>query len=101
MLNVNQVILSGQRTLFLSLAMGILMACMRGLAHTMVQRNKVRYLIYPIWFCHALALLLFTDLVTEELRISSGVIWAALNIDYPGHSFSHLGIFVGQLSFHH
>lgn len=22
-----------------------------------------------------------------------GVIWTALNIDYPGHSFSHLGVF--------
>ncbi|EDR14899.1 uncharacterized protein LACBIDRAFT_306134 [Laccaria bicolor S238N-H82] len=33
------------------------------------------------------------NLVAEELKISSGVIWAALNIDYPGHSFSHLGIF--------
>ncbi|KAI0306323.1 GPI transamidase component Gaa1 [Multifurca ochricompacta] len=29
----------------------------------------------------------------EPLSISSGVIWTALNIDYPGHSFSHLGIF--------
>ncbi|KAI9454996.1 Gaa1-domain-containing protein [Lactarius psammicola] len=29
----------------------------------------------------------------EPLSIASGVIWTALNIDYPGHSFSHLGIF--------
>jgi len=98
---MNQVILSGQRTLSLSLAMGILMACMRGLAHTMVQRNKVRDFSLSYMFCHALALLCFTDLVTEELKISSGVIWTALNIDYPGHSFSHLGIFFGRLSFHH
>jgi len=29
----------------------------------------------------------------EPLSLTSGVIWTALNIDYPGHSFSHLGIF--------
>ncbi|KAF9475860.1 Gaa1-like protein [Pholiota conissans] len=29
----------------------------------------------------------------EPLQHTSGVIWSALNIDYPGHSFSHLGIF--------
>jgi len=29
----------------------------------------------------------------ESLSITSGVIWTALNIDYPGHSFSHLGVF--------
>lgn len=26
----------------------------------------------------------------------SGVIWTGLNIDYPGHSFSHLGVFYGE-----
>ncbi len=31
----------------------------------------------------------------EPLSITSGVVWTALNIDYPGHSFSHLGIFRG------
>lgn len=25
------------------------------------------------------------------------MIWTALNIDYPGHSFSHLGLFFGKL----
>ena len=29
--------------------------------------------------------------------MSSGIIWTALNIDYPGHSFSHLGIFYGEI----
>ncbi|KAI9508310.1 Gaa1-domain-containing protein [Russula earlei] len=29
----------------------------------------------------------------EPLSITSGVVWTALNIDYPGHSFSHLGVF--------
>ncbi|KAF9052907.1 Gaa1-like protein [Panaeolus papilionaceus] len=29
----------------------------------------------------------------EQLEYSSGVIWTALNIDYPGHSFSNIGIF--------
>jgi glycosylphosphatidylinositol transamidase len=32
----------------------------------------------------------------EELEASPGVIWTALNIDYPGHSFSHLGAFHGK-----
>lgn len=31
--------------------------------------------------------------------MSSGVIWTALNIDYPGHSFSHLGVFFGMPSY--
>ncbi|KAF7304974.1 hypothetical protein MKEN_01212100 [Mycena kentingensis (nom. inval.)] len=34
-----------------------------------------------------------SNLEAEELELTSGVIWTALNIDYPGHSFSHLGIF--------
>jgi len=34
-----------------------------------------------------------SNLVAEPLKLPSGVIWAALNIDYPGHSFSHLGVF--------
>ncbi|KAL0946673.1 hypothetical protein HGRIS_012862 [Hohenbuehelia grisea] len=34
-----------------------------------------------------------TNLRMESLAISSGTIWTAINIDYPGHSFSHLGIF--------
>lgn len=34
-------------------------------------------------------------LVTEPLEFQSGVVWTALNIDYPGHSFSHLGLFFG------
>lgn len=38
------------------------------------------------------------DLVAEPLLLSSGSIWTALNIDYPGHSFSHLGVFFGKFS---
>ena len=38
-----------------------------------------------------------SDLQADELELTSGVIWTALNIDYPGHSFSHLGIFHGGL----
>ncbi|KAJ7063467.1 Gaa1-like protein [Mycena amicta] len=34
-----------------------------------------------------------SNLEVEALELTSGVIWTALNIDYPGHSFSHLGIF--------
>lgn len=26
----------------------------------------------------------------------SGRIWTALNLDYPGHSFSHIGLFYGE-----
>lgn len=36
------------------------------------------------------------DLFAEPLALHSGVIWTALSIDYPGHSFSHLGIFYGE-----
>jgi len=33
------------------------------------------------------------NMEAEPLQISSGTIWTALNIDYPCHSFSHLGVF--------
>ncbi|KAF8350571.1 Gaa1-domain-containing protein [Amanita rubescens] len=33
------------------------------------------------------------NLHVQPLNLSSGIIWTALNIDYPGHSFSHLGMF--------
>lgn len=36
------------------------------------------------------------DLEAESLNLAPGVIWNALNIDYPGHSFSHLGVFYGK-----
>jgi glycosylphosphatidylinositol transamidase len=38
----------------------------------------------------------YVDLDVEPLSITSGVVWTALNIDYPGHSFSHLGVFRGM-----
>ncbi|KZT11326.1 Gaa1-domain-containing protein [Laetiporus sulphureus 93-53] len=38
------------------------------------------------------------NLQAEPLDLSSGVIWTALNIDYPGHSFSHLGVFFEGLN---
>ncbi|KAJ8519509.1 hypothetical protein ONZ45_g3586 [Pleurotus djamor] len=34
-----------------------------------------------------------SNLQADALTLSSGVIWTAMNVDYPGHSFSHLGIF--------
>ncbi|KAJ3895691.1 Gaa1-domain-containing protein [Lentinula edodes] len=34
-----------------------------------------------------------SNIRAQRLDLSSGVIWTALNIDYPGHSLSHLGIF--------
>ncbi|ORY26329.1 Gaa1-like protein [Naematelia encephala] len=33
------------------------------------------------------------DFMSAYRGLFPGVIWTALNIDYPGHSFSHLGIF--------
>ncbi|EJD02421.1 Gaa1-like protein [Fomitiporia mediterranea MF3/22] len=33
------------------------------------------------------------NLDVQPLEFMSGVIWTSLNIDYPGHSFSHLGVF--------
>ncbi|KAI0748103.1 Gaa1-domain-containing protein [Daedaleopsis nitida] len=38
------------------------------------------------------------NLRAEPLKLSSGVIWTAINVDYPGHSFSHLGIFFEGLN---
>ncbi|KAI0362074.1 Gaa1-domain-containing protein [Trametes cingulata] len=38
------------------------------------------------------------NLKAEALSLRSGVIWTALNIDYPGHSFSHLGLFFEGLN---
>lgn len=38
----------------------------------------------------------YSDMHSDSLQLTSGVIWTALNIDYPGHSFSHLGIFWGE-----
>lgn len=39
-----------------------------------------------------------SGLSREPLKLTSGVIWTALNIDYPGHSFSHLGVFFEGLN---
>jgi len=39
---------------------------------------------------------LCTGLSMDPIKVPSGVIWTALNIDYSGHSFSHLGIFHGM-----
>ncbi|KAI6028674.1 Gaa1-like GPI transamidase component [Pisolithus orientalis] len=38
------------------------------------------------------------NLETGLLEYTSGVIWTALNIDYSGHSFSHLGVFFEGLN---
>ncbi|KAH7104928.1 Gaa1-domain-containing protein [Auriculariales sp. MPI-PUGE-AT-0066] len=38
------------------------------------------------------------NLVAEPLPLTSGVIWTALAIDYPAHSFSHLGLFFDGLN---
>ncbi|KAJ7581146.1 Gaa1-like protein [Mycena floridula] len=39
-----------------------------------------------------------SNLVADRIELPSGVIWTALNLDYPGHSFSHLGIFYEGLN---
>ncbi|KAF9526996.1 Gaa1-like protein [Crepidotus variabilis] len=39
-----------------------------------------------------------SGLKVDPLELTSGVIWTALNIDYSGHSFSHLGIFFEALN---
>ncbi|KAK4053579.1 Glycosyl phosphatidyl inositol protein transamidase complex subunit [Microbotryomycetes sp. JL221] len=33
------------------------------------------------------------NLIAEPLQLSTGGIWAALNLDYPHHSFSHVGLY--------
>ncbi|TFK42427.1 Gaa1-like protein [Crucibulum laeve] len=38
------------------------------------------------------------NLQSDPVELTSGVIWTALNIDYPGHSFSHLGVFFEGLN---
>ncbi|KAJ3510285.1 hypothetical protein NLJ89_g4766 [Agrocybe chaxingu] len=43
-------------------------------------------------------MLFVAGLYAEPLQFASGVIWTALNIDYPGHSFSHLGVFFEGLN---
>lgn len=67
---------------------------MPGLLHIMVLHSPVSiYVLHPI-MCAILSVS-WSDLQAEHLDLPSGVIWTALNIDYPGHSFSHLGIFFG------
>ncbi|CAE6490373.1 unnamed protein product [Rhizoctonia solani] len=39
-----------------------------------------------------------SNLETQPLSLLSGVIWTALCIDYPGHSFSHLGVYFEGLN---
>ena len=58
------------------------------------RRTAVKY----VYFVYAVVNVshCFLDLHAEPLMHSSGVIWTALNIDYPGHSFSHLGVFHGS-----
>ncbi|CEL51826.1 GPI transamidase component gaa1 OS=Schizosaccharomyces pombe (strain 972 / ATCC 24843) GN=gaa1 PE=3 SV=1 [Rhizoctonia solani AG-1 IB] len=38
------------------------------------------------------------NIETQPLTLLSGVIWTALCIDYPGHSFSHLGVYFEGLN---
>jgi len=44
--------------------------------------------------------LTFSDLIAGDLTgLQTGVIWTALCVDYPGHSFSHLGLYFGSFEF--
>jgi hypothetical protein len=37
------------------------------------------------------------DLIAGDLvGLQTGVIWTAICVDYPGHSFEHLGIYFGR-----
>jgi len=72
--------------------MDISTACMPGLAHTTTQFNQVTPGLSSLPLPHIIP----SDLRADPLTLSSGVIWTALNIDYPGHSFSHLGVFFGS-----
>lgn len=36
------------------------------------------------------------DFMQSYHSLFSGIVWTGLNIDYPGHSFSHLGLFYGK-----
>ncbi len=86
--------LSGPKTLSLSSVTAILRECRRGLQRIMGRSSGVNIVSSP---CVSFQLMrrFPSDLQTEPLTLTSGVIWTALNIDYPGHSFSHLGIFHG------
>lgn len=38
------------------------------------------------------------DLIAGDLvGLQTGVIWTAICVDYPGHSFEHLGLYFGEL----
>jgi hypothetical protein len=62
------------------------------------QRVPRTYTIKYVQYADLLLMLLIfrSDMHADPLQLTSGVIWTALNIDYPGHSFSHLGIFWGK-----
>ena len=64
----------------------------------MGQRISWSYTIKYVYDnCPLLTLTVYrSDMYADPLQLASGVIWTALNIDYPGHSFSHLGIFWGK-----
>jgi hypothetical protein len=41
----------------------------------------------------------FLGVGTESLTLGAGSIWGAIVLDYPYHSFSHLGLYYGEASF--
>ena len=83
----------GRRTWSSSSVTATWTACKLSSQPTMVYRKQVRIrLLYP-----GCMLRYAKDLHAEALELSSGVVWTAINVDYPGHSFSHLGVFFGKL----
>ena len=91
----------GPRTLSLSSRTGTLMACRPGSTHTTATANQVSasyegFLrsasnLYNLLSSYSSA----PDLRTERLPLTTGPIWAAINLDYPHHSFSHIGLYFG------
>ena len=37
----------------------------------------------------------YADIVAEPIESSAGSIWTAMVVDYPFHSFSHIGVYYG------
>ena len=92
--NMFQITPCGRRTSYLLLGTDILMGCKHGSLLIMALYRQVCASPLALSSSNVWA----PDLATDLLEHTSGVIWNALNIDYPGHSFSHLGVFFGWLT---
>jgi hypothetical protein len=68
-----------------------------GSIRTMVSDSRVCSPSLPPYPCNADDVLL-ADLEAQPLKLTTGSIWASLGLDYPHHSFSHIGVYYGQPS---